>query len=310
MGHAWAVLGIALISLVWGASFAAMKVLLQLGLSVGALLSLRFALGGACLLGILLALRIRPKAAELRDGLWMGLVLTLIFWLQADGLRFTTTSKSGFITGLYVLFTPLVSLVLGMRLRPAHALGAAAAVLGLFLLVRDPSAPLGGWNRGDLETLFCAVACGVHIVMTSLYSRRSDRWVLATTQVLVVALLSTLIGALLPAPHGFQTLGQVFAHRIAWVSLAYQGLLATALAFYAMVTLQARLGATEAAIVYSLEPVFTALLAMSGWVPGVREQLSPAQLAGGALLIGAMLLAELGPRLRPARAPKEEDWIG
>lgn len=308
--HAWAVLGIALISLLWGASFAAMKVLLQLGLSVGAMLGLRFALGGLCLLGFLLALGIRPKRGELRDGLWMGLVLTLIFWLQADGLRFTTTSKSGFITGLYVLFTPLVSLVLGMRLRPAHALGAAAAVLGLFLLVRDPAAPMGGWNRGDLETLFCAVACGVHIVMTSLYSRRSDRWVLATTQVFVVALLSLAIAALLPAPHGFQALGRVFAHPAAWISLAYQGLLATALAFYAMVTLQSRLGATEAAIVYSLEPVFTALLAMSGWVPGVQEHLGPSQLAGGALLVGAMLLAELGPRLFSGKPGREEDWVG
>lgn len=306
--HAWAVLGIMLISLIWGGSFAAMKFVLQLELSVGALLSLRFSLGALCLLGFVLAFRIRPKASELRDGLWMGLVLALVFWLQADGLRFTTTSKSGFITGLYVLFTPLVSLVLGMRLRPAHAMGAAAAVLGLFLLVRDPSAPLGGWNRGDFETLICAVACGVHIVMTSVFSRRSDRWVLALTQVAVVALLSLFITALMPAPYGFQGLGRVLAHPGAWISLIYQGLLATALAFYGMVALQSRLGATEAAIVYSLEPVFTALLAMSGWIPGVHERLGSTQLAGGALLVGAMLLAELGPRLLPEK--KAEDWVG
>lgn len=306
--HAWAVLGIMLISLVWGGSFAAMKFVLQLELSVGALLSLRFSLGALCLLGFVLVFRIRPQARELRDGLWMGLVLTLVFWLQADGLRFTTTSKSGFITGLYVLFTPLVSLVLGMRLRPAHAMGAAAAVLGLFLLVRDPGAPLGGWNRGDFETLICAVACGVHIVMTSMFSRRSDRWVLAFTQVAVVALLSLLVTALMPAPYGFQGLGRVLAHPGAWVSLVYQGLLATALAFYGMVALQSRLGATEAAIVYSLEPVFTALLAMSGWIPGVHERLGSIQLAGGALLVGAMLLAELGPRLLPEK--KAEDWVG
>ena len=81
-----------------------------------------------------------------------------------------------------------------------------------------------------------------------------------------------------------------------WIALAYQGLLATALAFWGMSTFQAYLGATEAAIICSMEPVYTALLAMSGWVPGVHERLGTLQMAGGALLFGAMLLAELGPR--------------
>ncbi len=72
--------------------------------------------------------------------------------------------------------------------------------------------------------------------------------------------------------------------------------MATALAFWGMSTFQAYLGATEAAIIYSMEPVYTALIAMSGLIPGVREHLSPLQLAGGGLLLGAMLLAELGPR--------------
>lgn len=307
--HAWAVVGIALISLVWGSSFAAMKVTLQVGLSVGALLTLRFAIGGLCLGVCLLALGIRPKRQELKDGLWMGLVLTAIFWLQADGLRFTTTAKSGFITGLYVMFTPIVSLLMGIRLRPAHAAGAAVAVLGLFLLVRDPSAPMGGWNRGDFETLVCAAACGVHIVMTGLFSRRSNCWVLATTQVGVVALISVSITLFMPAPYGFHNLGSILAQPVVWISILYQGVLATALAFYLMVTLQAHLGATEAAVIYSLEPVFTALLAMSGWIPGVKEHLGPMQLLGGGVLLGAMLLAELGPRLFGSKQP-EADWVG
>lgn len=307
--HAWAVVGIALISLVWGSSFAAMKVTLQVGLSVGALLTLRFGLGGLCLVACLLALKVRPGRRELVDGLWLGLILTGIFWLQADGLRFTTTAKSGFITGLYVMFTPLVSLLLGMRLRPAHAAGAAVAMLGLFLLVRDPAAPMGGWNRGDFETLVCAAACGGHIVMTSIFSRRGNRWVLATTQVWVVALISLVITLAMPAPYGFQGLTRILAQPVVWISILYQGVLATALAFYLMVTLQAHLGATEAAVIYSLEPVFTAMLAMSGWIPGVKEHLGPTQLLGGGVLLAAMLLAELGPRLFRSAKP-EADWVG
>lgn len=292
---------------VWGASFAAMKFTINAELSVGVMLSLRFGLGALALGLLLLVLRVPVTRAALKDGLVLGLVLTSVFWLQADGLRFTTTAKSGFITGLYVLFTPIASLMLGNRLRLPHAIGALVATVGLFLLVHNPNAPLGGWNRGDTQTLICAMGCGLHIVLTGLYSRRSSGWVLAFTQVAVVAAVSLAITALLPYPHGFKGAGRALAQPGVWFTLVYLGLLATALAFYMMSTLQAHLGATEAAILYSLEPVFTALLAMSGWVPGIREHLSPTQLVGGTIILSAMLLAELGPRwLKGARAAGAE----
>ena len=77
-----------------------------------------------------------------------------------------------------------------------------------------------------------------------------------------------------------------------------------------MCTFQAYLGATEAALVYCLEPVFTAILAVSGIVPGVREFLGPVQIAGGGLIIAAMLLAELGPRLFGSSARATGDPTG
>ena len=293
--HTTAVLGTLFTAWVWGASFAAMKFALQAQLSVGALLTLRFAIGGLCLGVLLLALKVPVRRGAVRDGLVLGLLLTAVFWLQVDGLRFTTTAKSGFITGLYVLFTPIVSVLLGTRLRLAHGLGALVATGGLFLLVHSPEAG-GGWNRGDTQTLICALGCGIHIVLIGIYSRRSNGGVLAFMQVAVVAVASLVITLLLPAPYGFQGAAKALARPGVWLSLLYLGVLATTVAFYLMSTLQAHLGATEAAILYSLEPVFTALLAMSGWIPGIRERLSPLQLTGGAIILGAMLVAELGPR--------------
>jgi drug/metabolite transporter (DMT)-like permease len=299
--HDTAVIGTLLTAGVWGASFAAMKFALNADLSVGVMLTLRFALGALGLGILLLILGIRVRKAALMDGLRLGLLLTAVFWLQADGLRFTTTAKSGFITGLYVLFTPAASLLWGHRPRLAHALGALVAAGGLYLLVHHPSGVAGGWNRGDTQTLICAAGCGVHIVLTSIYSRRSSGWVLAFTQVATVALLSLVITALLPYPHGFRGAGRALSQPAVWITLVYLGLLATALAFYLMSTLQAHLGATEAAILYSLEPVFTALLAVSGWVPGIREHLTPTQRLGGLIIVSAMLLAELGPQLMASR---------
>ena len=292
---------------IWGGSFAAMKYTIQADLSVGVMLTLRFAIGACCLGVLLLLLKVPVRRAALQDGLALGLLLTALFWLQADGLRFTTTAKSGFITGLYVLSTPVASLLIGNRLRLAHGLGALVAVGGLFLLVHNPAASYGGWNRGDTETFLCAMGAGVHILMTGIFSRRSNGWVLSFTQVAVVASLSGLITLCLPYPHGFKGASAALAQPSVWVSLLFLGVLATAVAFYMMSTLQAHLGATEAAILYLLEPVFAALLAMSGWVPGIKEHLNPIQILGGIIIVSAMVLAEVGPRLMASRS---EDAIG
>ncbi len=309
--HLVAVCALAAISFIWAGGFPATKYCLQAGLSVGALLSIRFVIGTLGLGFMMVLLKVPIRRRDALDGLWLGLVLATLFWLQTDGLRFTTTSKSGFITGLYVIFTPMVALLAGDRLRLSHGLGALVATMGLALLVREPGAAWGGWNRGDSETLMAAVLCGFHIVMTSHFSRRSSGWVLAFMQVAVTAVLSLVITLALPAPYGFQGAGVALAKGGTWVSLAFMGILATTLAFYVQSTFQARLGATESGIIFSSEPVWTAGLAMSGWVPGIREHLSPIQLAGGALILAATLVAELGPRLLRRLAPSEaEEVIG
>jgi drug/metabolite transporter (DMT)-like permease len=309
--HLSAVFALAAIAFIWAGGFPATKFCINAGLSVGAILSLRFAIGTAGLGLMLVLLGVSIRRRDAMDGLWLGLVLATLFWLQTDGLRFTTTSKSGFITGLYVIFTPMVALLVGDRLRPSHGLGATVALLGLALLVREPGSAWGGWNRGDTETLLAAVLCGFHIVMTSHFSRRSSGWVLAFVQVAVTGAISLVITLALPAPFGFQGAGPALAKSGTWMALIFMGVLATTLAFYVQSTFQARLGATESAVIFSSEPVWTAALAVSGWIPGIQEHLSPTQLAGGGLILAANLVAELGPRLLRRVFPLEtEETIG
>ncbi len=305
--HLFAVCSLASIAFVWAGGFPATKYCLQHGLSVGVLLTIRFIIGALGLGLFLVILRIPFRRRELLDGLWLGLVLATLFWLQTDGLRFTSTSKSGFITGLYVIFTPMVALLVGDRLRLSHGLGALVALAGLALLVREPGAAFGGWNRGDSETLLAAVLCGFHIVMTAHYARRSSGWMLAFMQVAVTAVISLATTLCLPPPYGFQQSSGALAQPGPWVALLFMGLLATTLAFYVQSTMQSRLGATESAIIFSSEPVWTALLAISGWVPGIREHLTPTQILGGGLILAATLVAEMGPRfLRRLRTEPDE----
>ncbi len=158
---------IVLAGVIWGGSFAAMQHALNGGLSVGALVSLRFLIAAVALAVLAGFMRLPWNRRAVLEGVWLGLLLTAIFWLQVDGLRYTTTAKSAFITGLYVMFTPLIATFWGEHVRWQHAAGAALATLGLYALVHVPGQPWGGWNRGDFETLLCSAICGVQIVLTS-----------------------------------------------------------------------------------------------------------------------------------------------
>ena len=293
--HALAVASLGATAFIWGGTFGAVKFAINAGMGVEALLAYRFLIGTLGLSVFLVALRIRPKIREVKDGLWLGLVLSTLFWLQTDGLRFTTTTKSGFITGLYVIFTPLVAAFAGDRIKAAHISGALIALLGLTFLVYQPGVGLSGWNHGDTETLLNAILVGVHIVLTSRFSRRSSGWVLAFVQVAFTAVVMTVMATF--SQGGFRAHAPALRAPGVWIALAYLGLLATTLALWIQSTMQAKVTATEAAILFSLEPVFAALLAVSGIIPGIREHLGGWQIVGAVFIVTATLVAELGPRL-------------
>ena len=204
ISHRTAILIIATVATIWGFGFPTTRIVLDGGLSVGALMGLRFPLAGLVMFAIIRGKRIPITRRGVLDGIWLGLVLVVVFWSQTDGMRFTTTAKAGFITGLYVLFTPLVAVVIGQRVKWASALGALIAVYGMYLLVHLHGAWWSGWNRGDLEILLCALLCGVHIVMMGAFTRRSDAWLLAGSQVMICGVVSVGVTAFLPAPYGFQ----------------------------------------------------------------------------------------------------------
>ena len=298
VSHATAVLIIASVAAIWGLGFPMTRFALDGGVSVGALMSLRFVLAGALML-VIIRLRGVPVVRQgIVDGLWLGLVLAAIFWLQTDGMRFTTTAKSGFITGLYVLFTPLVAVAVGQRVKLTSGVGALLASFGLYLLVRPAAGwgaaaggHLGGINRGDFETLLCAILCAVHIVMMGAFARRTDAWLLAGSQVIVCGLVSVLLTAFLPAPFGYQTLPHALTRFSVLGPAIYLALFSTVFAFWGQALAQTRLGPAEAAVLFCIEPVSAAILSVL-WL---KEPISAAQVAGGALIVLAMIVAEALP---------------
>jgi drug/metabolite transporter (DMT)-like permease len=293
ISHSTAVLIIASVATVWGFGFPMTRIVLDGGLSVGALMSLRFPLAGLLMFAIVRAKGIPITRRGVLDGIWLGVVMVVVFWLQTDGMRFTTTAKSGFITGLYVLFTPLVAVAIGQRVKLASALGAVIAAYGMYLLVHLRGGWWTGWNRGDVEILLCAILCAVHIVMMGAFTRRSEAWLLAGSQVVVSGVASVVVTAFLPSPYGFQTALAALSHWPVAGATLYLALFSTVFAFWGQATAQTRLGPTESAVLFSLEPVVAAFLSVF-WL---KERMTPQQVLGGALIVAAMIVSEALPRM-------------
>jgi drug/metabolite transporter (DMT)-like permease len=274
-------LSLLILTLLWGSSFWVVHETL-LGVSAGVFLVLRFGIatvGGGI---VVLARRARPTPGVYRDGALLGLSLFLGFLFQTEGLRFTTPARSGFLTGLSVLLVPLIERVLYRRSVPPRAwLGVLLALIGLGVLV-NPLGELGaGVHLGDLLTTGCALAFSFQIIWTSEKTKGHELSFVTLVQVATTGILSLTI---LPfEDRSFAPTGAVLG------ALAYTGIVTTTLAYLVQNWAQRHVSATRAAILFTLEPLFAALV--SHVIGG--EPLGVGLLSGGALIVLGVLVVEV-----------------
>jgi drug/metabolite transporter (DMT)-like permease len=208
----------------------------------------------------------------------LGALLFLAYWGQTRGLLFISPSRSAFLTGLNVVMVPFADRVLRGRKPPLPAwIAAVLAVLGTSWLI-------GGFDArpstGDLLTLGCAVASALHVVYTAEFTARHSATGLAAVQILVVGLLAIPPASFAPRP--------VFSREVVFVIL-FTAVVTTALAFVALMWGQARVSATEAAVILAFEPVAASVMSVVFY----REPSTSALLIGGALILAAMLVSQL-----------------
>jgi len=282
-------LALAGVALIWGATFVLVKEALR-DASTLVFLSLRFALA-AIALGLAfrpLASKFEPRRELLRGGAMAGICLFAGYLLQTLGLRYTTASKSAFLTGLSIVMVPLFGAGLrGCLPAWAELSGVVMAAAGTALLTLEGG--LDRINLGDVLTLGCAAGFALHILAVGYWAPRTGFQAFSLVQIATCALLAG--GALCWAERAYLrwTPGLVLA-------LVVTGLLATALAFSVQAWAQQRTTPTHTALMFALEPVFAWLV--SYWLAG--ERLSLRQGAGGLLILAGILHVELKPsRLRP-----------
>ena len=268
------------VTAVWGWTF----VVVQDAISVyGVLpfLAVRFVLAGAALAPVY-AMKLTRRSLVVGGGI--GVVLAAGYLFQTTGLLFTTPTNSGLITGLFVVFAPLADrLLFGASISRQVILAVSLSLVGMVLLAGGGPE---GVNLGDLLTLLCAAALGLHIALLSRYAAYHDAGALTLAQILAMALLFLVVWPIfdpvsLPPPE-------------VWVALLVTGLLASAGAFLVQTTVQQRIPAARTAIILTMEPVFAALFGY--WLAG--DRLVAVQVFGALMILSALVIGEVVPVLR------------
>lgn len=280
-----------LVTAVWGSTFFLIRDLVQTVPAID-FLAVRFTVA-ALVMGAAFHRQVRALTRrELGIGMVLGGLYGLAQILQTIGLRTTDASVSGFITGTYVVLTPvLAALLLRDRIgRPAW-FAVVLATAGLALLSLHGGLVL---HTGGIVTLLAAVVYALHIVGLGRWSTADTAVGLATVQAATIALVC-LAGA---APGGV-TLPHDGGQ---WAATLYMAIVAGAGALWAQTWAQAHLTATRAAIVMTLEPVFAASFA----VLFGGESLTVRMLLGGSMVVAAMYLVELGGPRSPEATARDD----
>ena len=272
-----ALLALVVVTAVWGVTFVQVKDAVAL-YPLFAFLAVRFAIASAAL-ALPPAGRMRSLGGSgARAGVGLGLLLALGYALQTAGLDRTTVSSAGFITGLYVVFTPLLALLLfRTRVGASVWLGVALAVVGLAML----SGVGAGDPLGDLLVLLGSAAFSLQIVLMERYAPRYDAVAFTQAEMLAACAGFTVVAV---------ALGQLEVPRgwTVWGALLVTGIFASALGFLVQTWAQRRLSAARTALAFAMEPVWAGIFGF--WLAG--DRLGALGWGGCAVIMAGIVVAE------------------
>ncbi len=277
-------------SVVWGLAFVAQS---KGSGSVGpfTFTASRFLIGGVALLpiiGVQSLFGTKKKTTAVTKTLWKGgilcgMALAVASVLQQIGIGHTTVGKAGFITALYIIIVPIISIF--FRKKPSFPLwiGVALATVGIYLLC------MGGGKftvaKGDLYVLACALCFSVQIMLVDHFAPKLDGIKLACIQFITAGALCVIPAVILEHP----TLASL---KAALIPILYTGLISSAVGYTLQIIGQKNVPPALASLLMSLESVFAVL---AGWVL-LNQYLSVPEMIGCALMFVAIILAQINPK--------------
>ncbi len=267
----------------WGSTFFLIKDLLDRVPTLD-FLALRFAIASVVMVAVAPRALARLSRDSRRHAVVLGSLYGVAQILQTAGLAHTPASVSGFVTGLYVVATPLFAAII-LRTRITRLTWGAVllATAGLGVLTLDGMSI----GYGEAITFVAALLYALHIVGLGAWSRPGEALGMSILQIMIISVVCLVA----TAPDGV-----VLPDRTGdWLAIVYMALVAGALAMLAQTWAQSLLSPTRTALVMSMEPVFAAFFAVL--LGG--ESLTSRMLFGGAMVLAAMLVVELRPQRKP-----------
>ncbi len=281
-------------AVIWGGTFVIIKSALE-DISPMMFLGSRFIFASLIILPFVLKQLKGATKSNYREGIILGIFLFIGFAAQTAGLKYTTATKSAFITGTFVVFTPLFQTLLEKRIPSiANIFGIVLVFLGISFLSSKSGNFLSiftelaeNFNFADFLTLICAIFYAVYIVYLDMISTRIDYKFLTFIQIFVTAILAYGSAFLLGAG-GIETVKFDLSLMVI-VAILYTSVLATVLTTALQTKFQRDVSPTKASLLFSMEPIFAAIFAFFL----LSEKISIFGLTGCALIFGGIIISEI-----------------
>lgn len=287
-----------LTAMIWGASFVSQSVGASL-LDANGFNGIRMLLGAIALLPLSI-ISVKRKNYDSKSykklfisGIICGCVLCAASTVQTWGIQYTTAGKSGFITAMYIIFVPIISIAIGKKVSLKTILCAVVALIGLYLL--SVAGGDGSINRGDLITLICSVLFAVHIILIDLIAADVDIIAFSCIQFFTNAVINLTLCLIFEQP-------TVELIKQSTIPLLYSGLMSCGVAYTLQPLGQRYAEPSAASIVMSMESVFAVIFGMIllNNIPTVTEFI------GCAIMLAAIIFSQLNIFERPAEVVKNE----
>lgn len=291
-----------LTAFIWGAAFAAQKAGLNY-MGPYTFNCLRFIIGACVLVPVIFVMHrtskapadtadleeVKPKKYTFIGGFCGGMVLFIATTLQQVALLYTDAGKAGFVTALYIVLVPILSVFVGKKVTPITFLCVAIAAVGLYLLCAPETGfSPADFNRGDLLLIVSAFLFATHILVIDFFSPRSDGIMLSCTQFAACGLVASIPMFLLETP-------QISGILAGYLPLLFTGVFSCGVAYTLQVIAQKHTEPTTASLIMSTEAVFAVLAG----ILLLNEVLSLRELIGCIIMFAAIMLAQLPDSKRP-----------
>ena len=282
------------ITLLWGATFTIVKESLH-DINPMLFIALRFSLATIFILPFVYKYKLHFQYSSVKAGMILGALMFFSFAAQTIGLKFTTATKSGFLTGTLVVLIPIFQYFIEKKKPSTGAIvGVVIVFMGIIFLSSGGNSiftfltDLGkNLNQGDVFTLVCAVSFAVHVVLLDVFSKRENIFVLFFMQIAITAFLALLFSFIFNYSQ-VERIKFVYTDNLIF-GLIYTAFFATIITTALQTKYQQFVQPTNAGIIYSFEPIFAALIAFFA----LNEKITNFGLVGCFLIFIGLISSEI-----------------